>query len=99
MDTEKSIRVQILNREYPLRVRPEDEHSTRTVAALVDERMQAIRAQVPGEPDLTVAVLAAMALAEEMTAHQREAALRESNVLGVINSLADHLKDALDEHQ
>jgi cell division protein ZapA len=99
MDTHKSIRVQILNRDYPLRVRAEDEHVTRELAALVDDRMQSIRSQVPGEPDLTVAVLASMAIAEEMIAQRRETAMRESDVLGVVNSLADHLKKALETDQ
>ena len=99
MDTHKSIRVLILNREYPLKVRAEDEHETRELAALVDERMQAIRRHVPGEPDLTVAVLAAMAIAEEMVTQRRETTLREADVLSIVDSLTAHLKGALEAEE
>ncbi len=63
---DKSIRVRILDREYPLRVRSENEARTREIAVLVDARMQAIRKQIPTEPDLTVAIMAALAIAEEL---------------------------------
>lgn len=99
MDTYKSIRVLIFNREYPLKVRAEDEHATRELAALVDTRMQSIRRQVPGEPDLTVAVLASMAIAEEMLQQRRETSLREADVLNIVESLTDHLKGALETDQ
>ena len=65
---DKSIRVTILDREYPLRVREEEEARAREVAARVEERMQAIRKRLPAEPDITIAVMAAMAIADDLYA-------------------------------
>lgn len=67
---DKSIRVKILDREYPLRVNAEEEARTRTVATRVEGRMQAIRRRLPAEPDLTIAVMAAMAIADDLYATQ-----------------------------
>jgi cell division protein ZapA len=63
-----SIRVRVLDREYPLRVAPGDEDYTIHLAQRVDERMQALRHALPTQPDLTHAVLAALELAEELFA-------------------------------
>lgn len=89
---DKSIRVTILEREYPLRVREEEEARARAIAARVEERMQAIRRRLPAEPDLTIAVMAAMAIADDLYATQtvegaaHEAAVAEINAL--IESIA-----------
>ncbi|MFQ5568647.1 MAG: cell division protein ZapA [Rhodothermales bacterium] len=63
---EKSIRVRILDRDYPLRVREEDEAFTRDVAAYVDAKMQAFKQAHPDQSDLITAVITALSLAEEL---------------------------------
>ncbi len=65
---QKSIRVQILGKEYPLRVDENDETSMREVADTVDMRMQNFKAKHPDQPDLVAAVVSALALAEEVLA-------------------------------
>ncbi len=65
---QKSIRVRILGKEYPLRVEEEDEDSMREVADTVDMRMQDFKAEHPDQPDLVAAVVSALALAEEILA-------------------------------
>lgn len=62
----KSIRVRILDRDYPLKVHVDNEAKTREIAASVEARMQALREHIPTEPDLTLAVMAALSLAEEL---------------------------------
>lgn len=70
---EKSIRVRILGRDYPLRVREEDEAAMRETAAYVDARMQAFKKIYPEQPELVTAVVTALALAEELyTAQERQ---------------------------
>ena len=67
---DKPIRIRILNREYPLRVRAEAEAETRRIAEIVDARMQAFKRAHPEQPDLVAAVMTALAFAEEAaTAH------------------------------
>ncbi len=62
----KSIRVTILGREYPLRVSPDDEAYTRSLAKSVDDRLSRMRNNIPTQPDLTHAVIGALEMASEL---------------------------------
>ena len=66
--TEKTIRVRVLSRDFPLRVRPEDESATRQIANYVDDKMRAFKTAHPEQPELTVAIVTALAMAEELHA-------------------------------
>ena len=68
----RSIRVRILDKEYPLRVAPADEAYTRHLAALVDDRLQRIRRGLATQPDLTHAIIGALEMAEELYAARAE---------------------------
>ncbi len=96
---EKSISVRIMGRTYTLRVNPEDEAITREVAAYVDGKMSAFRAAFPKQPEITSAVIAALAIGEELfTARNRLKALTEDTDQEIddeINNLADLLSEAL----
>jgi cell division protein ZapA len=75
----RSIRVSILGREYPLLIREEDETITRALAAYVNAKMMAFRAAHPEQPELTTAVIAALAIAEELHAtRETQDRLRET---------------------
>ncbi len=63
---EKSIRVHILGRDYPLRVQEDDEAATREMAAYVDAQMRTFKTAHPEQSDLVAAVVTALALAEEL---------------------------------
>lgn len=63
---QKPIRVHILNREYTLRVAESDVNLTREIAAELDERMQAFRKDHPTQPEITAAVITALALAQDL---------------------------------
>ncbi|MFV1980608.1 MAG: cell division protein ZapA [Rhodothermia bacterium] len=84
---DKSIRVKILDREYPLRVNAENEARTREIAEAVDARMQAIRKHIPAEPDLTVAVMAALAYGEELASSSASNESKSSETLTQIDSM------------
>ena len=66
MSMEKSIRVRILGRDYPLLVREQDETLTREMAAYIDAKMQAFKKAHPEQSDLVTAVVTALALTEEL---------------------------------
>ena len=63
---EKSIRVHILGRDYPLLVKEQDEALTRDMAAYIDGKMQAFKKAHPEQSDLVMAVMTALGLAEEL---------------------------------
>jgi cell division protein ZapA len=92
----KSIRVQILDREYPLRVSDEREEQTRKIVEAVDARMQAIRKQLPTEPDLTVAVMAALAYGEELAVCQSGRESRAQSNLTHIESMLEALSSVVE---
>jgi cell division protein ZapA len=90
-----SIRVRILDRDYPLRVAPGDEDYTVHLAQRVDERLRRLRAQLPSQPDLTHAVLTALELAEELYAARAETDRLQAHVELESAELADRLDAVL----
>ena len=60
----RSVRVTIFGSEYPLRGETED--MTRSIAQYVDEMIRAIHAKIPDQPPLTIAVLSALNIAEDL---------------------------------
>ncbi len=90
-----SIRVRILDREYPLRVAPGDEDYTVHLAARIDERLRRMRSQLPAQPDMTHAVLVALELAEELYAARAETDRLRARLEIESAALADRLDEAL----
>lgn len=89
------IRVRLLDREYPLRVAPEDEARMRAVAAYVDERLRAFQKAHPDQTELTATVITALALADELfQAREGSEALRRA-VEATAATLDAHLEAAL----
>lgn len=92
-----SIRVRILDRDYPLRVAPGDEDYMVHLAQRVDERIRRMRKAVPNQSDLTHAVLVALQLAEEVYAARAETDRLRAHVELEASSLAEVLTGVLDE--
>ena len=73
----KSIKVKIFGSEYPLR--GESEEMTKKVAGYVDEMISTIHEKIPEQPLLTVAVLSALNITEDLFKEQeRTRSLTES---------------------
>lgn len=90
-----SVRVRILDRDYPLRVAPGDEDYTIHLAARVDERLRRLRSQLPSQPDLTHAVLVALELAEELYAARAETDRLRARLEIESQALSDQIEQAL----
>ena len=93
---DKSIRIKILDREYPLKVSVENETRTREIAAAVDARMQSIRKHIPTEPDLTVAIMAALAYGEELASASASNASHSSETQAEIDSMLRSLSTVIE---
>lgn len=89
---EKPIRVRILNREYPLRVRPEDEEPMRRLAAALHERMTAFKKAHPEQPDVVAAVMTALAYAEAAEGAHRDV---PPDLIAQLDALSAELTHAL----
>jgi len=93
----KSIRVEILGRPYPLRVREENEALTREIASYVNGKMEAFREHHSDQPPLTAAIITALALAEELYAAQRDKEQALNGVDETVQRLAEVLGEALQD--
>ncbi len=90
----RTLRVNILDREYVLRVeREEDARLTREIADYVDAKMRAFRRSHPERPELTTAVIAALAIAEDLFAEKEASA----SLLKALQSATEDVTAQLDQ--
>lgn len=61
-----SIKVSILNKQYPLKVQPGDEALMEEVALMVDKRLKELKKHFAEQPNDTVMILTCLSLAEEI---------------------------------
>ncbi len=87
----KSIRVKIFGTEYPLR--GESDELTKKVANYVDEMINTIHNKIPEQPPLTVAVLSALNITEDLF-KERE---KNSKVSNFALSEIDRMNEYLDK--
>jgi cell division protein ZapA len=96
MTTDKrSIRVKIFGSEYPLR--GESEEFTRNVATYVDEMINSIHAKIPEQPTLTVAVLSALNITEDLFKERERSKAVTTLVKGELDKLTEYMDRCLHE--
>jgi cell division protein ZapA len=87
--TSKSIKVKIFGAEYPLR--GENEDLTKRVAGYVDGMLNSIHEKLPEQPPMTVAVLSALNITEdllkEQEQHEADLSILESEIVKLSNYL------------
>jgi len=91
----KSIKVRIFGSEYPLR--GESEEFTRKVATYVDEMINTIHAKLPEQPTLTVAVLSALNITEDLFKEREKVRTMTALIDGELGKITHHLDNALRE--
>jgi cell division protein ZapA len=79
----KSIKVKIFGSEYPLR--GENEELTKKIASYVDSMLTRIHDRIPEQPPLTVAVLSALNITEDL---MKEREVHEQEVTHIETELA-----------
>jgi len=89
----KSIKVRIFGSEYPLR--GESEEFTRKVATYVDEMINTIHAKLPEQPTLTVAVLSALNITEDLFKEREKVRSMTALVDGELGKVTHYLDNAL----
>ncbi len=68
----KSIKVTILGRQYPLRIREEDEQIMYEIAEYVDDRFKTFKRDLTGQSETTIMVLTCLSIAEELFMLKRD---------------------------
>jgi cell division protein ZapA len=91
----KSIKVKIFGSEYPLR--GESEELTRRVAAYVDEMITSVHHKLPEQPTLTVAVLSALNITEELLKERERVTAMSTSVESGAQKIANYLDNCLRE--
>ena len=94
----KSIKVTILGREYPLKVKDNEEESMREIAQYVDDRFQEYKKELKKLPETTILTMACLSIAEELFEERRKnqaSSQSESRFLHYINESLDDILDEL----
>lgn len=93
----KSIKVNILGRQYPLKVEESEEEAMVRICKYVDDRFQEYRQQLVKQPESTVMVLAALSIAEELFEEKRRSSDLEGNDTVVMERVNHSLEKLLTE--
>jgi cell division protein ZapA (FtsZ GTPase activity inhibitor) len=92
----KSIKVKIFGSEYPLK--GENEDLTKRIATYVDAMLTRIHDKIPEQPPLTVAVLSALNITEDLMKEReqhQEAVLHVQTEIVKLNNYLDNCLDAV----
>lgn len=93
----KSIKVSILGKQYPLRVKESEEQNMVAIAEYVDQKFKQYKKELSKQPESTVMVLAALSIAEELFEQReenRELHQQDDMLLEDVNqSIEDLLED------
>jgi len=95
---EKSVRVNVLGREYGLRVQQDDEKITKEIAAYLDTKMRAFREAHPEQQDITTAVIAGLAVTEELFTNESRVTYDSEELKRQLDELSDRLDVVLSGH-
>ncbi|MFN0159514.1 MAG: cell division protein ZapA [Bacteroidota bacterium] len=92
----KSIKVRIFGSEYPLR--GESEEFTKRVATHVDEMINTIHGKIPDQPTLTVAVLSALNITEDLFKERERSKAAAATMEYEIGRMTAYLDTCLQEN-
>jgi cell division protein ZapA len=93
----KSIKVKIFGSEYPLR--GDSEEFTKRVATYVDDMITTIHDKIPDQPTLTVAVLSALNITEDLFKERDRATAMANLVETEVSKMTNYLDKCLNEGQ
>ena len=91
----KSIKVKIFGSEYPLRGESED--LTKKVASYVDQMISTIHDKIPEQPPLTVAVLSALNITEDLFKEREKARVLSSQIELETMKMTEYLDQSFQE--
>lgn len=89
----KSIKVKIFGSEYPLR--GESEELTKRVAGYVDQMINTIHNKIPEQPPLTVAVLSALNITEDLFKEREKQNLMSAHLEEEVSRMNEYLDQCL----
>ena len=94
---ELSIKVSIANRQYPLKIRREDEERVRKAAKLLNDRIKEYESQYSATDKLDIITMCAMQFASELVNTQEETAVSQSENANEITAIGNLINACLKE--
>ena len=91
----KSIKVKIFGSEYPLR--GENEDFTKKIAGYVDTMISTIHEKIPEQPPLTVAVLSALNITEDLMKERERNQQAMTHLETEMTKLSNYLDNCLED--
>jgi len=90
----KSIKIEILGKQYPIKVEEGEEDNMQQIASYVDRRFKQFNRRLAGQPDALVRTLASLSIAEELFEEReknKEFQTSESEVYSEVNATLERL--------
>lgn len=93
----QSIKVTILGKPIPLRVKASEVENTRNIAAYVDEQLRQFRNQFANQPDSTIMILACLKITEELFELRTEQTSFDEEKEQLMNEVNKQIKSLSDD--
>jgi len=95
----KSIKVNILGKQYPLRVKDSEVDSMVRIAEYVDHKFRQYKSELNKQPETTVMVLACLSIAEELFEERKKSEkfnYSEDDLMKKVNLSLEEILEELD---
>lgn len=96
-DRVKSIKIEILGKNYPIKVQESQETTMRKIARYVDQRFRAFKNDLNNQPDTTVMALACLSITEELFEERQSKSDNKQIEEQLFREVNQSLKELLDE--
>ncbi len=94
----KSIKVTVLGKQYPLKIKEGDEDMMYQIAEYVDKRFHAFRKALPNQSESTIMVLASLSITEELFFQNDEMKpIDERDPRSVFSEINESLREIVDD--
>lgn len=93
----QSIKVTILGKPIPLRVKASEVENTRNIASYVDEQLRQFRNQFSNQPDSTIMILACLKITEELFEMRADQSDNEDEKEELMHEVNHQIRSLIDE--
>ena len=96
----KSIKIEILGKQYPIKVEEGEEENKQQIASFVDRRFKQFSRRLTGQSDALVRTMASLSIAEELFEEREKSSqlqTSEGEIYSEINATLERLLTDLEE--
>lgn len=93
----KSVKVTILGKQFPLKVKDSEEETIQRIARYVDDKFRQYKKELNKQPDTTIMSLAALAIAEELFEERKQNKKLNKQETKIMDKVNESLEEFIDE--